>query len=126
MSKKRDFSNIGKEIFTKNSKPSSLSDLIGVDHSQIDEEKKPSLPQDTHEKIVSKNLDHIIRECISIYKTDVQMVNELSIKCAVEGQKTTKADVYRAAIRYFSKLSPTVMASKIREVRKDKKTHNEF
>lgn len=123
MAKKRDFSGIGRSILTKNDKPSSLSDLMGIDSNK--ESNVDSLKQEArHEPVNIKNLDHIIRECISISRADADMVNELSIRCAAEGQKTTKADVYRASIRYFSKLSPSVMASKIREVRKDKKTHN--
>lgn len=125
MSKKRDFSDIGKNILRINEKPASLSDLIDVTHhnenstSQNFEPKKEPI-----DNVVVKNTNHIIRECISMSKSDADMVDELAIKCAAEGQKTTKADVYRASIRYFSKLSPSVMASKIRDVRKDKKTHN--
>jgi len=120
MAKKRDFSGIGTSILTK---PSSLSDLMDIDSNK--ESNVDSLKQEArHEPVNIKNLDHIIRECISISRADADMVNELSIRCAAEGQKTTKADVYRASIRYFSKLSPSAMASKIREVRKDKKTHN--
>ena len=121
MAKKRDFSDIGTHILTKNNKPSSLSDLMNIDdHSGA----MNSIKQEQKEPVIPKSSENIIRECISISRSDADMVNELSIKCAAEGQKTTKADVYRASIRYFSKLSPSVMASKIREVRKDKKTHN--
>jgi len=128
MSKKRDFSDIGKNILKNNDKPSSLADLIGVTHNNENENSEALINSETkkdhQEQPVVKGSNHIIRECISISKSDVDMVNELTIKCATEGQKTTKADVYRASIRHFSKLSPAVMASKIREVRKDKKTHN--
>lgn len=125
MAKKRDFSGLGKSILSKNEKPSSLSDFIGIEKSnEIKDLNSGSIREEFQEQPIVKNKDHIIRECISISKSDADMVNELTIKCAAEGQKTTKADVYRAAIRSFSKLSPAVMASKIREVRKDKKTHN--
>ena len=124
MAKKRDFSGLGKSILSKNEKPSSLSDFIGIEKAnEVKEINTPSRNEIKEQPIV-KSTDHIIRECISISRSDADMVNELTIKCAAEGQKTTKADVYRAAIRSFSKLSPAVMASKIREVRKDKKTHN--
>lgn len=125
MAKKRDFSSIGESILNKKDKPSSLSEMIGIDNNT---EARSTIDAPMHEikkePLFKKNLDPIMRECISISKSDVDLVNELSIRCAAEGQKTTKADVYRASIRYFSKLSPSVMASKIREVRKDKKTHN--
>lgn len=125
MSKKRDFSNIGNNILKKNNKPSSLSDLMDISHSSKNEEVMLSeIKKETKNPDVIKNLNYMIRECISISKSDADIVNDLAVKCAAEGQKTTKADVYRASIRYFSKLSPAVMASKIREIRKDKKTHN--
>ena len=125
MSKKRDFSNIGNNILKNNDKPSSLSDLMDINHNFKNEEViRSEIKKETKEPQVIKNLNYIIRECISISKLDADMVNDLAVKCASEGQKTTKADVYRASIRYFSKLSPAVMASKIREIRKDKKTHN--
>ena len=125
MSKKRDFSNIGNNILKNNDKPSSLSDLIGVNHNTKNEGVISSeIKEESQEPQVIQNLNYIIRECISISKSDADMVNELAVKCASEGQKTTKADVYRASIRYFSKLAPAVMASKIREIRKDNKTHN--
>lgn len=125
MSKKRDFSNIGNNILKNNDKPSSLSDLIGVNHNDKNEEILNSgIKKENSEPQATQNLNYIIRECISISKSDADMVNDLAVKCASEGQKTTKADVYRASIRHFSKLSPAVMASKIREIRKDKKTHN--
>lgn len=125
MAKKRDFSGIGTSILTKNDKPSSLSEMIGIDNNKESHEALDlTLQGERHEPLIIKNSDHIIRECISISKADVDLVNDLSIRCAAEGQKTTKADVYRASIRYFSKLSPSVMVSKIRDVRKDKKTHN--
>ena len=125
MAKKRDFSGIGKSILSKNEKPSSLSDFIGIEkESELKEDSIELNREEVKEQPIIKSSDRIIRECISISRSDAEMVNELTIKCAAEGQKTTKADVYRAAIRNFSKLSPAVMASKIREVRKDKKTHN--
>jgi len=127
MSKKRDFSTIGKNILTQSEsgKPTSLSDLMSIDTNKECNGDIDSIKEVFHEPLIQKSTDStVIRECISISKADSDMVNELSIKCAAEGQKTTKADVYRASIRHFSKLSPSVMASKIREVRKDKKTHN--
>jgi len=125
MSKKRDFSDIGKNILRSNEKPASLSDLIDVTHNNENSSSQNFEPKkEPMDNVVVKNTNHIIRECISMSKSDADMVDELAIKCAAEGQKTTKADVYRASIRYFSKLSPSVMASKIRDVRKDKKTHN--
>ncbi|KTC99887.1 hypothetical protein [Legionella feeleii] len=119
MARKRDFSGIGKDILTKSEKPRSLSDFIGVESN-----KNVSYDLDGGESKLVKKSDPIVRECISISKSDADLANELAVKCAAEGQKTTKADIYRASIRYFAKLSPAVMASKIRDVRKDKKTHN--
>lgn len=124
MSKKRDFSSIGSNLLSSRDKPSSLSDLIGVEHSENTTLGNLASKKDAFENAGVKKANPIIRECISMSKSDVDMVNDLAVKCAAEGQKTSKADVYRASVRYFSKLSPAVMASKIREVRKDKKTHN--
>lgn len=125
MARKRDFSSIGSSLLAKNDKPSSLSELLSGESNSGDEAHKAAgLKIEQIETTSSKKSDVIIRECISISKSDADMVNDLAIKCATEGQRASKADIYRASIRYFSKLSPTVMASKIREVRKDKKTHN--
>ena len=124
MAKKRDFSNIGSGILTKSDKPKSLSDLIGVEHNAENEiQTEAVLKKDQLESDGLKK-DAIIRECISMTRSDSDIVNDLAVKCAAEGQRASKADVYRASIRHFSKLAPSVMASKIREVRKDKKTHN--
>lgn len=124
MTRKRDFSNISSGILTKNDKPRSLSDLIGVEHNTENEvQVDPVLKKEEIESEGLKKEDPIIRECISISRSDFDIVNDLAVKCAAEGQRASKADVYRASIRHFSKLSPSVMASKIREVRKDKKTH---
>lgn len=125
MAKKRDFSNISSGILTKNDKPSSLSDLIGVEHNAENEAHVDPVPKKEQvENDGLKKEDVIVRECISMSRSDSDIVNDLAVKCAAEGQRASKADVYRASIRHFSKLAPSVMASKIREVRKDKKTHN--
>ena len=46
----------------------------------------------------------IVRECISMNQFDIDMINEIATKSAAEGQRTSKSDIYRASVKYFSKL----------------------
>jgi len=114
--KKKDFSSIGNVLnkATPTDKPASLSEMMGVEKKQ--EEDVDQFKKDKPDKL--------IRECISVYKSDKDIIDDLIMKCAATGQKATKADIYRASLKHFASLSPTAIANKVNDIRKLKKTHN--
>lgn len=121
--KKRDFSGIGSSILGQSNspenRPNSLAEIMGKEKTtEVQENKPESIPK--KEKI----LDKVVKDGISIPLSDYSLIDDMILRCAKQGQKATKADVYRAALRQLDKTSDSILAKKIYEVRRRKKTHS--
>jgi hypothetical protein len=125
--KKKDLSMIGNILSEEKStqKPSSLSEFMGgedKDSLASKSEKKRENNKDTVPKLASQR--EKVRESLSLFKEDTDLIEQMIIKSSMAGQKATKTDIYRASIKYLANLTPEALANKIKDIRKNKKTHN--
>ncbi|MDF1758758.1 MAG: hypothetical protein P1U74_10765 [Legionellaceae bacterium] len=117
--KKSNLSSIGNILNNERDigkKPSSLSDFLSDSpEGAVDKKQSSTAPESKSKKV---------RENLSLYKEDVELIDQLILSCSIAGQKSTKTDIYRAAIKHMSKLSPEDVAKSVKEIRAVKKTHN--
>jgi hypothetical protein len=125
--KKKDLSMIGNILSDgKGShKPSSLTEFMGQgdkDGLAKKSDEKRENNKDSVPKLASQR--EKVRESLSLFKEDTDLIEQMIIKSSMSGQKATKTDVYRASIKYLANLTPDALANKIKDIRKNKKTHN--
>lgn len=125
---KRDFSSIGTKILSdKDKRPNSLAEMITGNEEAVVTEKSTQSKKIKASSVTVKpkeRTDTIVKDGIAIPMADYKLINDMMGRCMKAGQRATKSDIYRAAIRCLNGSSDKGLLNLIVQVRKDKKTHN--
>ncbi|ERL60857.1 hypothetical protein [Piscirickettsia salmonis] len=145
MPKKRNFSEIGASALNSNTKrPSSLEEFLSDDqphqkkqaiksdndNEKIEESKEVSTPYENNNLVKEpektprrKQKQKMIRDSLAIPESDYSLLNEIKVRCMTNHQDSSKMDIIRAALRYLNQTTDSNLLKRIKEVRKEKRTH---